>query len=65
MLTSRQKAGGDRSQACRFWGLVRTTAVAVVVQDLTGGRMLSPGVEGEIAFHGRELLADVHKEVAL
>lgn len=41
------------------------TAVAVVVRDLTGGELLSPGLKGEIACHGCEFLADFHKEVAL
>jgi hypothetical protein len=65
MLTSRREAGRERSHTCRFWGLVRMTATMGVVPDLTGGRFSSPGAEGEIAFHGRMLLADFHKEVAL
>lgn len=65
MLTSRQRAGGGPSPLCPLWGLVRTTALTVISRDLAGGKIMLPGNEGKVAFACRELLAHIHKEVAL
>jgi hypothetical protein len=65
MLISRRRVGGGRSHACPLWGTVQTTLLTGSSRDLTGGRILPPRIEGKVVLDCRELLADIHKEVAL